>query len=123
MVFLDIANDLIDTEIFSDTANSIISVGLFLDSVYFLRYSLCYIFCLNNTKLHHTWIPLNEEQCSVKSIYSMMMHQETSRHLYAIAQAKLLQGNCGEERERENERERRKSERQCVAKKRVWHRS
>jgi hypothetical protein len=50
------------------------------------------------------WTPLNDEQCLVTSVYSMIMHQETSQLIYAIAQVNLLRGNCREEGEREQER-------------------
>jgi len=53
MVFLDIADSLINTDIFSEMANSLIGICLFLDGVYFLRYFWLYIFRSNNTKIHH----------------------------------------------------------------------
>jgi hypothetical protein len=50
------------------------------------------------------WTPLNDEQCLVRSAYSMIMHQETSQLIYATAQINLLRGNFREEGEREKER-------------------
>jgi hypothetical protein len=44
---------------------------------------------------------LNEEQCSARPIYSMVMHSEKLHLLHEIAQVKLLRGNCGVEGERE----------------------
>jgi hypothetical protein len=38
------------------------------------------------------WTPLNEEQCSVRSIYSMAMHSEKLQLVYEIGQVKLLWG-------------------------------
>jgi hypothetical protein len=47
------------------------------------------------------WTPLNEEQCSARSIYSMVMHSEKLHLQHEIAQVKLLRGNCGVKGERE----------------------
>jgi len=67
--------------------------GLNLETVFFIK-AFSQIAAI-------VWTPLNEEQCPVRSIYSMVMHSEKLHLLHEIAQVKLLRGNCGVEGERE----------------------
>ncbi len=64
----------------------------------------------NNTIMQ---TPLNEEQCSVRPIYSMIMHLKKSHLIYAITRVKLLQGNGGVEGERELERKEKEQQTVC----------
>ncbi len=49
------------------------------------------------------WTLLNEEQCSVRSIYSMIMYFKKSHLIYGMVQVKILWGNCRVEGEKERE--------------------
>jgi hypothetical protein len=49
------------------------------------------------------WTPLNEEQCSVVSVYSTILHSVKLQLIYAITQVKLLRGNYRVEGERMRE--------------------
>jgi hypothetical protein len=64
-------------------------------------------------KVNIVWTPLNEEQHSVRSIYSMMTHSEKLHFLYAIAQVETIAGKL-QSRGRERKAEKEEKVRGCV---------